>query len=333
MNNISFLHKNALYFSLFSALVFISISTGFDFYAHSVSYYFYDQQINYNDILFFNIAQPRYLLLSIIYEFFSRMGVPLGYVALFLLIYPIYNIVKNLKIYKYKSYNFYQILVLFFLIYSSFYYSGLSLVILWLLAAALSKKNIFLFGGLFHPVGVVLFIITFLFISRKKLFIYLFILVFFYFFLYISNMFGLLTSFGYENIRFNSNYVDFSSLLIQVINKKHNEILQLLFASMLLYFGIGISKRRNIFAMITKYSLSFGRRFYIRVIFIRIAMIFIIIILHIYMFQKQTLINNIYTFNISNPIYISWFDFGEKDLKKVTYPILYYQRYKNGIGY
>jgi len=336
MTNSLVLHKNAFYFSIFAIFTFISTSTGFDFYSHSISYYFYEQKINYTDILFFNIEQPRYLLLSIIYESFSRLGIPLGYVALFMLTYPTYNIVKSIKPYKdsngYIKYNLYQSMIIFFLIFSSFFYSGLSLALLWLFAAVISKKSIFLLGGLLHPAGILLAIVLFLFLSRKMLFKYLFLLISFYLFLYVSNIFGWFTSFGYENIRFDSDNLDIWNLFIKVIERKKNEIFQLFILSILVYFGFRKANKRNIFSSLMSYTVGLGNRIYIREVFIQITIVFITVCLYIYMFQKQTLISDIYTFEISNPVYVSWFDFGEKDLKGVDYWTLYCERYWDGSG-
>ncbi|MFK2823430.1 hypothetical protein ACH5BK_10680 [Arcobacter sp. YIC-80] len=329
------IHKNATYFTFFSLLVFISVSTGFDFYAHSVSYYFYNEQINYSDVLFFDIVQPRYLFLSIIYEIFSTIGIPLGYVALFMIACPVYFIVKAIKpnINKRgdKRYTLFQVVILSFLLFSSFFYSGISLSLLWLFAAVVSRKPIFLLGGLFHPVAIFLSIVLFFFTSRKMLFEYLFLLILFYLLLYSSNNFNLFNSFGYENIRFNLELYSLAVLFIQVLERKTNEILQLLIISVVVVIVFRKSNSKNIFTILLRKIIGFGNRIYFKDQTIRYGFIVLIFILHLYMFQKQSLLNSIYTFDIVNPVYISWFDFGKKDLN-IDYWDLYCERYWDGNG-
>jgi hypothetical protein len=320
--------KQSLLISFICFLAFISTSTGFDFYAHSVSYYFFDEVINQSDLIFGRIVQPRYMLLSFIYEAFSRAGIPLGFVSTFLLIYPIYNIVIFLNKQRIKKinshYSLYQIFIISFLFYSSILYSALSLVLLWLLAFALTRRKIFLLGGLFHPIGVIFTIIALVFISKKTLFKFIFGLFLFYFILYFFTINQIFTSVEMENIRFRIDG-NFISLLHQIFDRKMNELLQLTIIGSLLWLSFREAKVGKLHNLI-KYSIGIGGRIFIRRIFFNTSLVILYFIFYIYMLGKPSLVNNLIDFNINNVIYISWFDFGSKEIS-VGYSDLYDERY------
>ena len=67
----------------------LSNSLGFDFYSHVVAFSNYEELPKiYKNYRFQDQYVPRYLLLSVFYELMARLGIPLGYVIVTLLIVP-----------------------------------------------------------------------------------------------------------------------------------------------------------------------------------------------------------------------------------------------------
>ena len=78
----------------------LSNSSGFDLYAHSSMYYYFDT-VTYTNYNFFDfLIFPRYLFLSYLYEFMGRIGIPLGYFVIFMLLFPIYFIINYCQEFK-----------------------------------------------------------------------------------------------------------------------------------------------------------------------------------------------------------------------------------------
>jgi hypothetical protein len=304
-------------------LAFASVSTGFDFYAHSVSYYFYDEMLNKSDLISEVIVQPRYLLLSLIYEFFSRIGLPLGFVASVLLLLPIYHISKYIdKEARYNKYSLFQIILIWFILFLSIFYSGLSLVILWLFAFTLTKNRLFLLGALFHPFGIVLGFFLWFFLSPKDKFYFFKMIFIFYVLLYILTESQLFTSVDFEKIRYkidgNLNILD---LLSMAYDRKKNELIQFLVICILSWASFQASLRGKPHKI-----LGIGGRIFLHKFLLNISLVLIYLIFFLYMIEKVTFINSFFELDFNNVMYASWFDFGEKDLK-ISYLELYRERY------
>ena len=179
--------KKSFFFLILSCLLLFSNSTGFDLYHHAVSYYFNNEDINHSYLLIDEIILPRYLILSVIYELLSKVGLPLGWAALFLTLFPIHFIFCSSFFSNKKISVIYELFLLILLIYLIFFYSGLNLATIWLLAYIFSQRKIFLLGALFHPVSLILYLLTLVIMKRIK-HLFFFILIFFFFF-FISNVY------------------------------------------------------------------------------------------------------------------------------------------------
>lgn len=305
--------------SFLSFLMLASISMGFDLYAHGVIFYFYEYILNPADLLFNEIVLPRYLLLSYIFEITRRLGIPLGVVSLILIVYPTYNIAATISRINNTNLNIINsgiIMVVFLL---SFFYSGLSLTLLWLIALLITKKKIFLMGALFHPVGLVL-VTIFILVTRIFLFRYFFMLFIFFITLYMLTAQSFFTSSKLINVRTNLN-LNLNDLIIigeRVFESKINEII-----------GLGVIL---ICAFVTRTKLKFLiynlNNIYIKKIYILTGVFLLLIFVNLLFVIKDShsLLIDIFQFNISDPIYATWFDWGERDLAD-SFQSLYNKRY------
>lgn len=309
--------KQALFYSIISVLFFSTSSTGFDAYSHCISYYFYDQSINSSYLIFNEIVIPRYILLSYIYEISSRAGIPLGYVCSWLICYPIYQItiaICNDKPYhKKKEFSVLECLLFVFMFILSFFYSGLSLVLLWFIALFKTKKNIFLIGGLFHPVGVLLYIVG----TARYTIKFNILLISFFVCFYVLSKYSIFTSSGSELVKYNITYSNFLDLLFLVFDKKKIEVI----AGILLIFSFYIFSHIRLFVAINILDKIFFHRRYVNIGAIAMLLLFFII-----MIDRPSLINAILTTNINDVIYAAWFDWGDKDLPD-QFITLYLKRY------
>lgn len=311
--------KFSLIVAAFSVLVFMNDSTGFDFYAHSVSYYFYDQTLNYVDVLFGEIILPRYWLLSYLYEVFSRIGIPAGYLTSFLIGFPIYLSAKKIiyarKDGKPHTILLSDVLVITFFYLLAFFYSGLSLVLIWFVAYLIVGSRLFLLGGFFHPVGFLLYLSGVVFF-RKKIVFFIFVFVVFLLFVYLSTLFVLFTSSIDKPIRFYIDEYSVLKLIGEVFDRKRQEIYGLVIISIAFYIGKDSLLKKVNFLNSVRVSLGF---FYFYSFFIFMFLFFS-------MWDKPTFINSILTLSVNDVVYASWFDWGSKDLTD-SYLTLYNKRY------
>ena len=149
----SLVEKNyPLYIAIVCVLFFLNDTTGFDFYSHSIIYYFNDHAISKSHDFFGNVI-PRYILLSYIYSGFSIIGIPLGYVAILLIFFPIYKMISSISADKQIE----LVIVIPVLVYLSLFYSAFSVSIIWFFAFLFSKNKIFLMGFLFSPFSLILY--------------------------------------------------------------------------------------------------------------------------------------------------------------------------------
>lgn len=307
-------------------LCLATISMGFDLYAHGVLFYFFEYTLNPSDLLFDKVVLPRYLLLSYIYEITRRLGIPLGIVVLFLVCFPCYTVSKKFTNKKNYKINTIEAFILIVMINLCLFYSGLSLVLLWLIALLITKKKIFLIGGLFHPVGIVLSFILVIF-NRKYLTQFFINLILFLFILYLLSKWGYFSSSQSPYIFRNEISLDKDNLLkllTRSLESKFREIGGLLFIGLTSF--LAKSKLAN---MINKI-----RKIYINNILVIFFQIIIIIGTNFYFIfnARHNLIMDILEFEISDPIYATWFDWGKRDLKDSPRS-LYNKRYDNSAYY
>lgn len=214
--------KTPMLLAILASAMCISVSTGFDLYAHASSYYF-PEAINPFDSFWGHIT-PRYLLLSVLYEVTAKICIPIGYLVLTLVGYPSYHIFKTFSIYKSK-YTLSQILITLFVFLLCIFYSGLSITLLFLVCFIISKKRRFLVGGLFHPGAPPIFFVALFFLNRPAL-IYFAIVVFAYVMLaYIKlpflDLFSIQNPYSsLVNIRFQLDNDTFFSSLTNLYQKK-----------------------------------------------------------------------------------------------------------------
>ena len=308
------LKKQPTYISALAILLFMSTSTGFDFYSHAVAYYFYDTLLYQADLLFGEVILPRYWLLSYFYEVSSRIGIPIGYVSLVLIVFPIYTLVADTESgVDYKGAESYSLVELFsflLLLIISFFYSGASLVSLWFIALLKTKKPIFLLGSLLHPIGILLFGVGSL-IIKKNLFIrFILVLVICIVFFYISTYWSLFTSSTINTPRFEIEFNNLVTLFNFAIDKKSNEIIGVAIIVILFVLSKGaLMNKMNIFQQMrmSKHHSNL------------ILFSFTVVILSI-MLNKNSLIKSLRTADIHDVIYIAWFDWGEKDIINTDTP-------------
>lgn len=299
----------------FSILLFLSNSTGFDFYSHSVMYYYHNEAVGKFYSFFDLIVLPRYFLLSYIYEFSSVIGVPLAYIAIILILYPLNTIIKIIEKSSINNkVKTIHIVFLFMTYLLSFFYSGLSLSFLWGIAYFVSGKRIFLIGLFFHPVGIILYLM--ITASSKVLkFKYLIIAIFLFlsFVIIETYLIGFFTS-G-KLINGNVLLVDLSEILAysDKLKTKVQEI-KFLFIILLLYL------------IFKKYKFNFT----INYSYIIVMLVCFSLFISVHMLSKPTLLYYLFSEqSIDNyAIYISWFDFGVKDLD-VEYRDLRYSRHEH----
>ncbi len=286
--------------TLFCIIVFLLLateSTGFDLYAHSIMYYFHNTPVTHSYLLFDEILFPRYMLLSYIYEFFSMLGIPIGIVAVVLTCYPIYHIINHFDFNKGRL-SLGNSLIIVFILLLSFFYSGLSLVLIWAVALFLTNKNVFLLGGVLHPVGFLIFLPIVVFKKKLMKFSLLALVVFLFFWLMMKIDF--FTSAKVENVKYYIDVENMIDLLNIVIDRKFNEIV-----GMLIILGVSIIMKARIRKVFDK--------IYVPSHFVFLSACCVIFSFNTLFFIKDrhNLILDILYFDISETVHIAWFDFGE----------------------
>lgn len=312
-------NKFGLIVSFLCFLMLSSISMGFDLYGHGVIFYFYEHILNPTDLLFGEIALPRYLSLSYIYEITRRFGIPLGIVVLILVVYPSYHIACKISRNNIRKINIVDFFVIAGVLSLSLFYSGLSLMLLWLAALVLTKKKIFLLGGFFHPVGLVLMTL-FILITRMYFVRYFVIMTIFILAFYLFTVQGFFTSSKYSDVRFDLtlNLFDLTLVLEKVIESKINEIIVLIF--ILIFLSIARSKLK--FLINSLRGLFINRVYAISILFVIVIVVNVFFVVE----GRHSLLIDTVQFNISDPIYATWFDWGGRDLDD-SFKSLYNKRY------
>lgn len=290
--------------------LFLLETTGFDFYSHSTIHYFVNEQITHSYSLFDSlIILPRYGLLSSIYEFASRIGLPLGYIALFLIYAPV-NIIINFLFHDSfdDSIRVKELGFILFICYLVLFYSGLSLSILYILAYIISKKNYFLLGTFFHPVAIFISPILFFFILKKReLLFYLLLCSIFLLYCFFFTKYEFQTAFKSDIIKLYIEQGLVLELLEYSYTYKSDQINSLLI--FLLVFALFRKKGNSIFLVLNKlFSIPICRIKHINLL----IFLFIFSLTVFFSIKGRP---NIYNslFGSNDVVYVSWFDFGEKN--------------------
>jgi hypothetical protein len=304
-----FKNKYALLLWVFSLLSFESI--GYDIYAHSIIHHFNDEKITYTFSLFIdNFIIPRYGLLSYIYEFSRNFGIPLGWVALILVYIPVLSLSKIVFNFSYLKNKIIYTIMAMMLMVLIYFYSALSLVIIWILALILTGNRFFLIGSTFHPAGfligllyVILFpkiiknIITFLApISLMA------IISFLNFHNYIS-----LEFIDVSNIKHRIEIDIILGFIILILESKPLEFSALVIIILLSYLSKSIIINNVIVFKNQKKGVL--QSSYILILVISYS----ILMLNSLLRDRDSLFLSIIKFNFSDNIYITWLNFGERD--------------------
>lgn len=295
--------KKFFCFLILSSLLLFSNSTGFDLYHHAISYYFNNEAINHGYLLTNEIILPRYFFLSVIYELFSKVGLPLGWVALFLTLFPLYSIFHSSYFLNKKRNLIYELFLLIFLIYLIFSYAGLNLAVIWLLAYFFSQRKIFLLGALFHPAALILYLLVLLIMKRIK-HLFFFILIFFFpfiYLMYITTQYNILTSHSFLNIK---EKIDLDNLHI-LLTYAYNSKLHFFVYPVIIFFTIFIASKQKFFFLLL---LKLNSKLFFYVPY------FMAILIVIFMLQKPTFLNSFFS-KENSAINVTWLQFGEKNLQ------------------
>lgn len=271
-------------------------------YSHAVAFSNYEElPYIYKTYYYGDYDIPRYLLLSVIYEIFSRIGIPMGFTIVFMVITPVMSIFSSSSlIYKVKKITLWQthvapVVVTFIVALSSFFYSALSLTLLWALAFLLTKKKYFLVAILFHPLAAVIFILT----SGREVILYIikFYLLFFSFIYFIGEFnIDWLYSFERSTLSINLYFINNVSLLLR-------KLLEIIVA---LVIAVFIRKETNKEVKGPLNIKTTRKVKHYQMILSLITLSVVSIITSLYMINKRTVINNIFQDKTSQVINRTW---------------------------
>ena len=283
-------------------------STGYDLYAHSLFYYYNSEQIPFSYAIFNNqVIIPRYGLLSMIYEGTRQFGIPTGWVAVVLSYKPLKDILSHLDWLSGLRYK--RLIVITICTVPIYFYSGLSLVALWIMAASVTGRSFYMLAAAFHPVGAVLGVLGTVIGGNNKFKIlwlivgYVLLLSLSYF---NSSIFTLFPSISVSNIKQNIVFEDLVSMIYLSYELKQNEI-----NAVLLMMLMSFTVRSQISNLVK----------YIRALFQMTAqLLWVPVLVTALSFNALTrdinsLAKALVTLNISKSIYITWFDAGVRDEK------------------
>ena len=296
--------------SFLSFLCLATISTGFDLYAHGVIYYIFDYPNTSSYLPFEDIVMPRYLLLSYILEATRRLGFPTGIVVSFLIIYPVYNIGKHISSQNKRIVlSFSQVFIVLSILILSLFYSGLSLVLLWLMALLITQRKIFIIGAFFHPLGLILGTLLSV-VFRKYLKTYFITALIFLFFLYLLTIQGYFMSSIVANVKYHlpPEKEEAISILRYSYETKSNEFYAMIVILILAY--LSKTKLKSLVAYIK--GIYFPRQLVVVCCFLTIA----ILNLNFISKNRNTLIIDTFSLHLSDPIYYTWYDWGKRDLNE-----------------
>jgi uncharacterized membrane protein len=197
------------------------------------------------------------------------------------------------------------------------FYSGLSLVLIFLLAYIKTKKKPFVLGSLFHPIGTLIFLPWMIF--NKKIFSYLIIIILFIIFLFYSAETELLYGQVHDSFKKEISLDTLQEDLAEGYEGKKQEIL----------IGFGFIAIVALFRGKTSRKAFFFLKKKIKLKTIKIGATALSLFIVLYMAAKPSpnLLTSIASFNINQVIYVAWFDWGMRD-SNMSHTQLYSERYK-----
>jgi hypothetical protein len=279
--------------------LFAAQSTGYDIYAHALIYY-YDYITNSYQITGFSANIPRYFLLSIIYEFTGFLGIPIIWAAILLSLLPILSIQESLRVKGAATgINRNNDLLIYFCVVLIYFYSGLTLSVLWLVAAGVTKRPIFFLGALFHPVGFLIALLFLIFTpdrTRKFLLLTagaLFVAVISW---VDANNFDILRSADASRIRYTISWNNINELLYTSYQAKISAYLY--YIVLLLILKLKISPA--IFSRIIRGVISLFRRSVITAVFCSILFV------NAFYREPNSALRAIFTLSGSPTLAIAW---------------------------
>ena len=283
-------------------------SVGFDLYWHATSYYYYDEHWNYTDSFLGIFLTPRYLLLSYIFEISSRLGFPVALIICILVFVPAYAF---FKVGSYSHLSLLDFASAFLIFIIAFFYSGLSLSLLWALALLKTNEKKFYLGTFFHPVALFIFLMVAIYKGRRDIAVYTSSIAFFLGFIFFMNYVAFFTSSVMEPSMLRNEVLlnSLPTLSLEVIRTKSNE------------FGIMSVIIFSLFLFRTFFSSIIDKISVVKVSFLFSLSSFIIfsVLILILMSNKVTFISVVLTGDSNDVIYISWFDWFEKNYNEGFY--------------
>lgn len=297
----------------------LSNSSGFDLYAHSSMYYYFDT-VTYTNYNFFDfLIFPRYLFLSYLYEFMGRIGIPLGYFVIFMLLFPIYFIInyalkeaagRN----KIGQVHSLYVFILFICVNLSFFYSATSIIFLFLFAYLISSKKIFLVGIFFHPMGFIIYLCLVPFKGLKYIFLLFYVILIYLVVTYIETHY--INFFTSGKIQTSPIDLTLFEIYAKRIFNKINEVYNLIYL-LIMYLVI---KRIKV-------------DFYLKYSYLAFLLFSFSLVISIYMYNKfyPTALKYFFSNEYNYTMDATWADFGTKDIA-VKYGTMYKSRYENGVG-
>ena len=286
-------------------------STGYDIYAHSLIYYFNFEKITHSYTFFESeLVFPRYILLSIVYEATRNISIPLGWVACFLVFWPTYNILKTFGTWRLMFEQPRYTLLFFICVNLIYFYSALSLTILWLSAFLITKRVHFIAGSFFHPIGVALGLFT-LIVSDKKwkgFLYYIFTLSVIVIIMHVNSVYyNTMESIDADNIKIAVDINNISEIISYAYSQKLIEVnLLCLIILSIAYRKFFIKKRRRVYFKISKKINTVCSIFLFSLFYSTIT-------INAFTRDINSLFLSTLTLKMSDIIYITWFDFGFRD--------------------
>lgn len=302
-------NKYIIILIIFSLFSFQSI--GYDLYAHSVIHHFNYEKITYVFTLFNeDFIIPRYGLLSYLYEFSRYIGIPIGWIALALVYVPVFTLSKITINYNYHVNRIIYTILGIILMVLIYFYSAMSLVIIWFLALILTRNKIFLIGTTFHPAGFLLGLLYAIIFSNrlKNLIIFIFPFAIMAFLSYLNYKNFLTLEFIDSE---NKNYSVEISLILELIKFiLENKPLELSIGIIIFVFGFLCKRLINSHVFFVDFQKKIiSQKGYILILVIP----YLILMMNSIIRDGDSLFLSIMQFKYSDNIYITWFNFGERD--------------------
>ena len=280
-------------------------STGYDLYAHSLFYYFADEKITHSYGIFDDqVIIPRYGVLSIAYELTRSLGIPTGWIAVLFCYKPLMAIILN----QHWLYGFRQkrSLILVLCTIPIYFYSGLSLSVLWIFASIVTGSGFFMIGAAFHPVGAIIGTIGVCVGANRKsriiwlLSTYIILLAVCYI---NTNIYNFLPSIDRTNLKLSITLPEAVDLIQMSYELKSNEIHAIIvILAVSLMFG-------TVMASLIKYV---SASFRLAGQYLWLPSLLFILTFNSFSRHHHSLITSVSTNHMTKSVYLTWFDFGKK---------------------